>query len=45
MSDLESYLTHCYDMILQGDGNNTEIGIEEKCACAALIERQEQQHN
>jgi hypothetical protein len=36
MSDLDSYLTHCYDLLLQKKAAMAED--EELCACSRLVE-------
>lgn len=39
MSDLETYLNHCYDLLLKSDTPRTED--EELCACASLVAHDE----
>lgn len=39
MSDLDSYLTHCYDLLLKAKSP----GEEELCACATLVKHGERQ--
>ena len=37
MSDLDSYVAHCYDLMLK-DKNNEKQQDEELCACAKLVQ-------
>jgi hypothetical protein len=40
MGDLECYLTHCYDLVLQADHVHVDDDAE-LCACANLIEHED----
>ncbi|MGB9153098.1 MAG: hypothetical protein WCD70_08440 [Alphaproteobacteria bacterium] len=43
MSDFESYLVHCYDLLLNKEQNRGSSEEEEQCACAKLIDYQDHQ--
>lgn len=45
MSDLESYLNHCYDKLLQESDATSNQPDSELCACSKLIERNETNTN
>ena len=41
MSDLDTYLTHCYDLLLKADPTPAAVEDAELCACAALVNHDE----
>ena len=43
MNDLEAYLVHCYDLLLNREENRGSSDNEELCACANLIDHQDHQ--
>ena len=46
MSDLETYLNHCYDLLLRADDHaHTVAEDEELCACANLVGHGEEGHS
>jgi hypothetical protein len=43
MSDMECYVTHCYDLLLnKEESRDKDTTEEELCACAGLLDRQDQ---
>lgn len=43
MSDLESYIMHCYDILFQKVDDHDLMANEERCACDKLIQYEDQQ--
>ena len=42
MSDLTSYVNHCYDLLLKSEAAAKVEDDAELCACATLVERGEE---
>lgn len=42
ISDLDSYLNHCYDVLLHNDKTQNAAPDSELCACAKLVSRDDQ---
>lgn len=40
MSDLDTYLNHCYDLLLKAEEIPSQKAVDEElCACATLVKR------